>query len=326
MVSVIIPLYNGEKYIKRCIESVIAQTYKDIEVIVIDDGSTDNSYDIAKSYTHNDKRITVITKENEGVSKTRNKGISMASGEYIQFVDCDDYIDDHMTEKLVCEMEQSDGDIVICGCTELHEDHKRSIYPAVEGALKVKELSKYYPSIFNDFLLNGPVNKLYKKEFITKGFPEDMSLGEDLLFNLSYIKNIENISFIKDELYFYEIHSGSLNRKYRKDSIDIAEKLYINSMEFIKYTDLGEEAVKDVSRIFMQFLFYGLSDKYALTGDTNKEKKLFVKKWMNNKNAVMASSVAVMNRRSQKAALFMFKRKWIFLFHLMLLFKSSLSK
>ena len=322
MVSIIVPVYNAEKYIGRCLDSILCQTFSDIEIIVIDDGSSDKSLKICREYELKDKRIKVVAQENKGVSYTRNKGIKLAKGEFVQFVDSDDYISPDMTEKLMHYVDKYDTDMVICGCVELYDENKRFVSSEFEGVSEVKDLNITYPDIFENFILNGPVNKLYKKKCIKEGFPEDMSLGEDLIFNLKYIKNIENIYFTKENFYFYEIHEGSLNRRYRENSIEIAEKLYVNNMDFIEYAGLGDKAKTHVSNIFMRFLFYGISDLYSLSGYDKKKKKEVLNFWINNANVEKAVKVSNLCELKYKISSFLIRNKFTGIMHLLMSLKS----
>ena len=325
MVSVIVPVYNAEKFLTRCVESLTNQTYRDLEIILIDDGSKDKSLEVCNSCAKEDDRIHVYAQSNSGVSATRNRGIRLAKGEYIQFIDSDDYVKPEMIEDLVTKLESTGSDVAVCGCVEIHEDHTRDVAPEMEAAIELKNLKTEYPGIFENFILNSPVNKLYKKSCIQEYFPENLSLGEDLIFNLNYFKNIKKMYFTKEVYYIYEIHPGSLNRIYRKDAVEIAEKLYVKSRQFIMATGLGERALKDISRIFMQFLFYGISDYYVLADESLDEKKEGLKKWMENPNVKEAARRANMPRTQQKAACFLLKHKMTTAFHLMMMLKRKLA-
>lgn len=322
MVSLIIPVYNSENKIARCIKSILSQSYTDLEIILLDDGSKDKSLEICRQFEKTDKRIRVFTQQNKGVSYTRNKGIQCAKGEYIQFVDSDDYIRPDMVEKMVAGIEKDNADLVICGIEEIHKDHTYDIIPKTVGMIKVRELRDKYPEIFSNFLLNSPVNKLYRKSQISNNFPEELSLGEDLLFNLSYIRGIENIVFMEEIFYFYDITEGSLNRRYREDSIEIAERLYVESMKFSQHIRLGKTAEIQISKIFLQFLFYGLSDLYALSGKNIQQKKECLYYWSKNKNVRQALKVARMPQKKQKIAQFLLKYRCITMFHIMMKIKS----
>ena len=122
-ISIIIPVYNVEKYLNKCLNSVIEQTYKNIEVILIDDGSTDNSGKICDEYAKNDIRIKIIHQQNGGVSTARNNGLEHATGKYITFVDSDDYIEKEMIETMAKKIMKKNADIVICGVTDRDEEN-----------------------------------------------------------------------------------------------------------------------------------------------------------------------------------------------------------
>lgn len=124
-VSIIVPIYNVEKYLNRCLDSLVNQTFKDIEIIALNNGSTDSSLDILKDYASNDNRITIIDNENLGVSKARNIGIDKASGKYIVFVDSDDWIDTNMIEVLYSNITKNNCDLVMCTYVREFDDHSK---------------------------------------------------------------------------------------------------------------------------------------------------------------------------------------------------------
>ncbi len=318
MVSLIIPVYNSEAKLESCVKSVLRQTYKDFELILVDDGSTDRSLEICKQFEQSDSRVRVVSQKNSGPSAARNKGIESAHGQYLQFVDSDDHIEEMMLEELVEAMENENVDMVVCGIRENHSDHIHDIVPLISGKVQVDQLESVYPEIFQNFILNAPVNKLYRKDKIKSMFPLDLSLGEDLIFNLEYIKNCSNLFFIKKIFYYYEISEGSLNRRYREDSIEIAERLYKESLCFSREVQLGKIAKMHISKIFLQFLFYGMSDLYACSGKTDREKKEIVRMWMKNSNVRNALFDAKMPQLKQKIAQFLFRLKWVNIFHIMM--------
>ena len=134
MVSVIIPIYNTQKYLKRCMDSVIEQTYQNIEIILIDDGSSDNSLEICKKYQENDKRVYIISGKNCGVSHARNLGIDKAKGKYLYFVDSDDYLEKEAIEKMLIEYKMRNNQLVIAGYKEIENNLVK------EKKLQMKEL------------------------------------------------------------------------------------------------------------------------------------------------------------------------------------------
>ena len=125
-ISIVVPIYNVEKYVKKCIESLIKQTYKNIEIILVDDGSTDSSAEIIDEYANKDSRIIAIHQKNKGVSSARNTGLKAARGEYIGFVDPDDYVDCQMYEVMVNKLQASLADLVVCGYSKIWESSKKT--------------------------------------------------------------------------------------------------------------------------------------------------------------------------------------------------------
>lgn len=309
MVSVIVPVYNAEEGVGKCIESILQQTYPDIELILIDDGSVDGSKEICQNYAEQDARIVFKSRDNQGVSKTRNEGIHLARGQYIQFVDSDDYIAKTMIEEMVKKIEDEGTDLVICGWREYCAGYDRTELPSMGRSVKKENLKTEYPEIFKRFHLNPPWNKLYKKDKITSGFPEDMSLGEDLIFNLHYLRNIVDISFLERDLYHYIIRSQGLTRKYRDNGIDIAERVYKESIAFCEELDLGEVAREDISNIFMNSLLWGLSDLYCFSGYGQEQRRAALSLWINTFTVSQAVSVAKLQGVHRKIAQFLIKHK-----------------
>ena len=169
-ISVIVPVYNAEKYLSRCIDSILNQTYKDFELILINDGSKDKSIDILRKYENIDNRIKVIDNSNNGVSKTRNIGIRLAQGEYIQFIDSDDFIDENMFEYNINTVEQENADIVMTGFY-LDIESKKGIDTVLQTfeksiSIGAKDIARNLINRLNGTYINSPVNKLYKKSII----------------------------------------------------------------------------------------------------------------------------------------------------------------
>lgn len=247
MVSIIVPIYNSEKWLKKCIESLISQTYTDIEIILINDGSKDNSLKICREYEAKDSRIVVIDKENGGVSRARNEGIKKANGEYIQFVDSDDYIEKNACEKLVLAIEGND--LAICGLN-VWENGKLLRSPHLDDGNCI--LRKSVDEYFKLRKINlGPCNKLYRKSLIKKLFREDLSLGEDTLFVLDYMESVEKIRVIPDCLYNVSLdNDNSLNRKSKADKIDSLIEQRIIEENFLK-EKYGENC--DLTKMYNQY-------------------------------------------------------------------------
>lgn len=204
LISVIIPVYNSEKTIKRCLDSLLKQSYPYFELIVVNDGSKDHSKDIIDSY--DDERIVAIHKQNEGVSATRNKGITSAKGKYICFVDSDDYVEVDYLKMMIEQINKDKSDLVICNFKRL--DHNGLNINECSFNTKKMEINEMIYEIYTKSLLNQPWNKLFIKDKISKLFSLDLSLGEDLLFVIDYLKNCYNISYVEDCLYVYDLLDG----------------------------------------------------------------------------------------------------------------------
>jgi len=214
-VSLIVPVYNTEIYLKKCINSLINQSLKDIEIIIINDGSTDNSDKIIKEY--NDKRIMYISKKNEGIGKTRNLGIDKSKGEYIAFVDSDDYLDSHFCKKMYEKAVKDECDIVICN---FYED-KGFIQERMYINFKNTNL-KHTPELINNINL-GPCNKLYKKELLKNKnirFIENKKY-EDAPFVTKALINAQKIGKVEESLTYYVIHNESETTVRDKRIFDI---------------------------------------------------------------------------------------------------------
>lgn len=230
-VSIIVPVYNAEKYLGYTISSIRRQTYKNIEVILINDGSADGSLQICNNYAAIDPRIRVIDVQNGGVSAARNRGLAEASGEYVQFVDADDVIHADMTRRLVEVMETYQKDMVVCGFRMIMLDDRlektgQVLFSSSElGKECVLSRDGFFQNmayiLWKICLLEEAWNKIYRREIIKKYqilFPQEISLGEDFCFNMDYFQYINGVVFIEEQLYYY-LNTGedTLTSCYREN-------------------------------------------------------------------------------------------------------------
>ena len=237
--SVIIPIYNAENTLQRCLDSIKYQTFNDFEVLMINDGSMDSSEDLCKSYQKNDSRFRYIYQDNSGVSEARNKGIMEASGEFITFIDSDDeYLSDYLQSFYDMIINYPDCDNYWCGFKYMSDNAdvngKEVIYSDNE---KISFLDRKKIMYLHEKNLEAsPVNKAYRRKIIIDNklsMRKDLSLGEDLIFNYDYLNASENglILIINDTKYLYYCFSDeSLNHKYRANLYNI----YIAILEKIK--------------------------------------------------------------------------------------------
>lgn len=273
LLSIIIPVFNAEKYIDRCISSVVNQSLKDIEIVLVNDGSTDSSFSLCKAWELKDKRIKLVSQINSGVSAARNLGISKSEGEYLMFLDSDDCMLPDMCKVMYNTLIEKNADMVICGIKE------------TEGGIWAPEKSIDYTSL-NKFkenfiihlrteLLSPCWNKIFKKDLITNYFNENISFGEDLIFCLQYFKNCSSISFIKQSLIFHEKGiSGSLVLKVgleRLLDIEYVHKAVIDFDDKNMNIDIHKKYLRDLS-VYSRMLL--LNDGISL-----KEKKNILCEW-----------------------------------------------
>lgn len=249
LISIIVPIYNGEKSLHISMESILAQTLPDWELLLVDDGSTDGSGVICAEWAARDSRIRVIHKPNGGVSSARNAGMAVATGTYITFCDSDDYLEPDYLELLLRTAQENPdcGHIWCCfqTVTGYHGENAVPNYAAAEPLLRYTR--QEYMSLHELWLDTGPWNKLYRMEVIRRAglrFPEDLSLGEDWLFNLAYIDASENDAFavVTKPLYNYvRGNQESLDSKYRSDLLDIYRRLNAACQSYLQRWDVSSE-------------------------------------------------------------------------------------
>ena len=211
MISVIVPIYNVEKYLRKCIDSIIGQTYRDLQIILIDDGSPDGCGEICDEYAQKDSRIVVIHQKNSGVSAARNAGLKIAMGEYVGFVDPDDYIEPKMYEKMLEVFETNKVDLVVCGYDYVDENGTISRpYRVRENEILTR---KQYVSMQFDMppsVRHVVWNKLFHMEKMAGiYFPENLHSSEDVYVICDYIKNVNKAFFVHQPLYKNLVRQGS---------------------------------------------------------------------------------------------------------------------
>ncbi len=223
--SIIIPVYNTGDFLHKCISSVLSQTLSDFELILVNDGSTDNSGQILDEYAKKDNRIKVIHKENQGVSAARNDGIKEACGEYIGFIDSDDWIECSMYEKLYSLAKENDAEIVMCDTVSVFENKPTkpdTINQLKEGVLlKKQDIS---PALLLE-MAGSACRCIYKTDLIKKNsilFPVGIKLSEDRIFNILSFGFSNNIYYIKTAFYKRYMREGSAVNKYYENKLQMA--------------------------------------------------------------------------------------------------------
>lgn len=227
--SIIVPIYNSEKYLKNCIDSILNQTYGDFELLMIDDGSTDMSSKICDEYEKKDDRIRVVHKKNGGVSTARNNGLNVAEGEYLIFVDSDDSIEKYMLERINEKIIENDADFIICG--KFKEEQEINL----EKIINNTDIENLKDMIINE-KINSTWGKAYKRKIMQMiRFDTSITIGEDLLFNIEYMKKTKRIYMLNKKLYNYNTENeNSLTKKYIKNKYEQLTKVNIQLENYLK--------------------------------------------------------------------------------------------
>ena len=234
------PIYNSGKTVKKIIGQVLSQGEQNVELILIDDGSTDDSPKIIDEIAKSDERVKTITQQNTGPAGARNAGIKKASGKYIMFLDSDDDIDPSLIEKMSATAQNNGLDMVICGWYEVSATGKKPLnFPATTIDSREQDLREYVVhSLGENGLFYGIWNKIYRSDVIKKNmlaFRNDLNFGEDLVFNLDYLQHINRIGIINESLYYYSVDStGSV---FAESSTDYSMRIK-NNQELDKFIGL----------------------------------------------------------------------------------------
>lgn len=259
-VSVIISVYNNEFYLRECLDSIINQTLKEIEIIIVNDGSTDNSLEVIEEYAHRDKRIVIINKENEGISKTRNRGLDICKGEYIQFIDSDDYIDNNMIENMYNVATNNELDIVMCGYKRITDNKQYNNLPEIkiDNIIDKKGILGYLTNSYENKLLWFVWRNMYKNELLKLNnirFKEDLRFGEDSIFNLECFLEAQRIMAVDKCFYNYRYTPDSLtSRKYKSYLFNNLNTQYKEKISIYKKYSLESLMKEDVDKNFIKHL------------------------------------------------------------------------
>lgn len=263
-VSIIMPVYNVEKYLRKSLESLINQTLKNIEIIVVDDGSTDNCSNICDEYKNRDSRIKVIHKKNQGLGLARNSGLDIAKGEFISFLDSDDDVDSNFYENLFYTAKKYNADAV-WGEFKRIDDNGNILEKWQDGVEKNQYLgneiiNEVLPDMINGKKIRIPKSVwswMYKREIIDKNkvrfCSEREYISEDLIFQLNLLPLCKNIAKSKNEAYYYyRINNKSLSRVYKKERFEKVKKLHYEVCRIIKSMKIYDIIIQGENGLFMR--------------------------------------------------------------------------
>lgn len=297
-ISVIVPVYNVEKTLKRCVESILQQSFREYELLLINDGSTDNSLKICNEYAEMDVRIKVITQNNKGVSSARNNGIRHSSGKYVTFLDSDDYVDIDYLKIMHHALKRKKRELVICGvffCREGMLENKIAQKDRGDFVLELKaNNTEDIANLLRDKRFNYVYAKLYKREILNKfdiRFKEEISLGEDTIFVMDYLSHVNECVIIGKSYYNYiKYNKGTLTNRFYKD---IYEKYtYINNIiesQFDKRGLLDNNIMKAIDERRMEAARWAISFIRNEPTVKKKEKKFLISNVL--KNSQLQSSL-----------------------------------
>ena len=294
LVSVIVPVYNTEKYLEKCLDSILRQTYDNLEIIVINDGSTDNSLSVAENYAAKDNRIILINQENNGIMSVRITGVEQAKGKYIGFVDSDDWIEPDMYERLLqymlkydCDLVTSDARIHLLDGTTMigYDNYQKGIYTDLQRDI--------YPSMLYDYTVKWRamrsylVSKLFRKDIllgIIKKLDKDIFYDEDTVILCAYCLACNSVYISRDINYHYVLRSGSATQKVRKNEPQNMFKVYSSletMFEASPYAPIFRKQLRQYMIVLIGRLLNGLCNINfggLLDWDFSAYQKIFGKK------------------------------------------------
>lgn len=257
LISVIVPVYNAQEYLKKCLDSVLEQTYSNWELFVIDDGSIDQSLAVCQEYAKKDSRIQVLHQENAGVSAARNLAIDLAQGEFLCFLDADDWILPGLLESLLQTQREHGAQLVVTGYSKVDPlKGEKKDWPAVNAVLRDREFFERFGELYDKTLLSGPCFKLYENAVIQREgirFDPALSLGEDLTFNLQYYEFCKTVCLVEDCLYCYRtVADTSLTTRFNPQKSALQFQLYQKVREFCRRHDCLEQSTPYLNAVFFR--------------------------------------------------------------------------
>lgn len=330
LVSVVLPIYNVEKYLDTCIRSVVEQTYKNIEIILIDDGSPDNCPQICENWANIDSRVKVIHKNNAGLGMARNTGIENAKGEYICFFDSDDYLKPNLIEECVDKMNYSNADFAIYGFSDVTEDEQllcEYLPTASKTEFNGTEVHDYFVKhVLSPYKFKGECwnlkisawNCMYRMSMIKKSnfrfVSEREVISEDVYSLLDLYSKMNKVVIISEILYYHRVNSKSLTHVYRKDRVEKLNNLYHQLSDLCDTLNYDDEIKCLVANPYINGMIGALKMIANANDLTVKDRKKILKNTLND--GVFQGALKKVDLSSERA-----KRKI-----LIMIFKAKLTE
>lgn len=301
MISIIVPVYKVEKYIKQCIESIIKQTYKDIEIILVDDGSPDNCPAICDGYAESDKRIKVVHKPNGGLISARKAGLQASTGEYVCFVDGDDWIEPDMYEHIAGAVDLTDADCIITQFYYAYPDkEEKSRYKLNKELYTRSDIeTEIFPTMLfdNQYYRFGIYpccwTKVFKRELLIKHLmdaDDRIRIGEDIAFTYPCLMECQSIAFVDKALYHYRINSESMTKAYDPVLQDI---IYLPYQALIKKSnDLGVDLSSQLPYYLLYLINFVIRNEANINNPKSRAERLAVlDEIINNRDVLDAMKI-----------------------------------
>ncbi|OON97596.1 MAG: hypothetical protein ATN32_05405 [Candidatus Epulonipiscium fishelsonii] len=322
-VSIIVPIYNSQEYLDRSISNIVYQSFKDMEIILVNDGSVDNSLEICKKYAKEDKRIKIFSQTNSGAGQARNTGMKVASAEYYMFFDADDFMETHMVETMYNAITSNHYDLVICNSNEIAANTiaVQSTTKLTDKVYSTKQVCRNnYIELMKLNCANTLWNKIYKASIIKEHnikFPS-LSRGEDAVFNCDYFSYVNSMNTISDVLYNYVLNDlESRNKKFISDNFDVSLKRIKHWEKVFKSWDIWNKNAKVFLANYLLLdtvttLFYSQSPEWNLNF---KEQLAYINKLINHREVKQAIKLANPKNIFNKANLMVIKSNSALLIH-----------
>lgn len=337
-ISVIVPVYNVEKYLDICMESILNQTLNSIEIIIVDDGSTDKSGKIVDFYAEKDSRIKVIHQENQGVSVARNQGLLAAKGEYIAFIDPDDWVENNMFEKLYCEAIQNDCDVIVsCFFREDINNNKRTktFHPFQSNKLLLRDdiRNEICSELLMNDLFTAVWDKIYRRSFLEKykiRMYHDVVFREDYFFNMDVFNFAERVKYLPIPFYHYRYTPNGASRKYYRNLFQFDIKLYNKKREYsIKWFADNKKYLNKVSYDFLMDVYNNIirvHNKNNIDGIKSKWKDIYrIINHSDTRQAVQECKYYNSQNRIGNIKISLIKNKYVGLLGLLAFFTNNIS-
>lgn len=320
-ISIIAPVYQVEKYIGQCIESVINQTFKNFELILIDDGSKDKSGNICDEYAKRDKRIHVVHTENKGAASARNRGLDLATGKYIAFVDGDDYLAENMLDKLYKVITQENCDVVVCDFLNLHANPDKDFSLQLsDSKVSGREILSHLKNQKNYGVWTIVWNKLYKKEILKDlRFPEGKYFEDEIFSDQLYLRCNE-VQVISDVLYYHRVlETSTMNTQKIRNYLDLIDAFQLRINLYLENRLPDDEVYKVLIYMLEPYTKCAKADFMGNDKEKLKQAKRFIRK---------SSRILIKKRLSfiKKCSLILIAFFPVFTYQIAILFRDKLEK